>query len=350
MRIALVEDGLSFDSASAAERPLGGPERALIGLADALALAGHSVKVYNRCAMAATLGKVDWMPLPADPTKGAKIEADVLVAWRKPALLAAAPKDAVGRRILWSMAAPEHLLGPDSRDLLEKFTPRLVYLSQAQRARSPFTGADAGVVVPPGVGKAFTARPSPGMPPEGPPTAVITTHPMNGLDYALSAWANIIHPAVPEARLVIVSALLAQAAEGAELPSALSAVWQRTQDLADKGVEVHPPGDETTMADLYRQARVHLYPGHEDDMACWTLGESQACGLPAVVRPLGATEERISNGETGYVIPDAEAFGNVAVQLLSNDPVFQGQAEQAAQPHRRRSWIMAARDFELLCA
>jgi glycosyltransferase involved in cell wall biosynthesis len=108
------------------------------------------------------------------------------------------------------------------------------------------------------------------------------------------------------------------------------------------------PGSDSTMAELYRSARVHLYPGQSDDMVCWTLMESQACGLPAVARPLGAIHERLRDGETGHIVPDAEAFANVAVRLLNDDAMFWSENREARLSQRGRGWDTVALDFTVL--
>jgi glycosyltransferase involved in cell wall biosynthesis len=76
------------------------------------------------------------------------------------------------------------------------------------------------------------------------------------------------------------------------------------------------------------------------------LGESQAAGLPAVARPLGGTPERIANGQTGYIVPDADAFANVTLQILKDDGVYTSLHEEAVQIARRRPWATAAEELD----
>jgi glycosyltransferase involved in cell wall biosynthesis len=85
-------------------------------------------------------------------------------------------------------------------------------------------------------------------------------------------------------------------------------------------------------------------------MACWTLMESQACGLPAVARPLGAVFERLRDGDTGQMVPDAEAFANVTVRLLTDDAMFGAMQAAARQTQRGRSWDQAAAEMTALLA
>jgi glycosyltransferase involved in cell wall biosynthesis len=115
-------------------------------------------------------------------------------------------------------------------------------------------------------------------------------------------------------------------------------------------VEIRRPGGDLDMAPAYRQARVHLHPGHGDDMLASTLAESQASGLPAVARPLGAARERILDGKTGFLAPDAEAFANTALTLLKEDGVFWGFSRDARLAQAGRSWEAASADFEAALA
>jgi glycosyltransferase involved in cell wall biosynthesis len=68
--------------------------------------------------------------------------------------------------------------------------------------------------------------------------------------------------------------------------------------------------------------------------------------LPAVARALGGTVERIANGQTGYIVPDADAFANVALQILGDDGVYTSLSEEASQVTRRRTWQAAAEELD----
>ena len=102
------------------------------------------------------------------------------------------------------------------------------------------------------------------------------------------------------------------------------------------------------MCDAYREARAHLHPGHGDEVYCSTLAESQAVGLPAVTRNAAAAAERLRDGETGFIVPDDEAYANCAMLLLTADNVFESRSEDARAHQRGRSWDDAAADFEVL--
>lgn len=339
MHITLVDDSIPFDGFSPSNRPLGGAEKAFVSLAGALARRGHDVHVFNRAHYGMVIEGATWETL----AKPFPAQTGALIAFRKPSLLGSVRL--ADTRLLWATASGPQL--KPARKALESFQPVIVLQGATQRMS--FDNADglALRVVPPGLRPDFltdTAQAES----DPVPTAVVTTHPAHDLSWLLDLWVGRVHPAVPQARLLVLSNVLHKGRNGAETPDALRPVLEQAVAAAGAGVEIMAPLADAGMAALYRKARVHLYPGHPDDMVCWTLMESQACGLPAVARDLGAVRERIRDGQTGQVVPDADAFANLAARLLTDDALFQGMRHDALLLQRERSWDVAAAEFESL--
>jgi glycosyltransferase involved in cell wall biosynthesis len=182
--------------------------------------------------------------------------------------------------------------------------------------------------------------------PADPPRAVVTTHPAHGLDWLLDLWSGHIRPQAPTAELWIYSAILDRGMQGGEVPEEMRSLLAKVKEAGTHGVRVAPPMGDSDMAEVYRSARVHLYPGHAEDMGCFTLVESQACGLPAVARPLGAAGERIRDGQTGCLAPDDAAFANVAARLLSDEATYGTLSRDAQLLARTRTYELMAAEFE----
>ncbi|GEO81933.1 glycosyltransferase [Pararhodospirillum oryzae] len=350
MRIVLIEDGAVYDGETPARRPLGGLERAVCALAAALADRGHEVQVLNRAPRTTCVSGVLWSPLPVENDALLPGEPpDAVIAVADPALFHRCP-DAPAR-VLWALGTPEALGRPDGRAAIEAFRPALALPGLAAYNASPVGG---GTVVPCGIDPVFRpawdghARPEP---PE-PPVAIVTTHPLHGLAEVLDLWEERIHPAIPAAALHVYSARLACMLEPESGPldplSPLGALAARARALAPAGVEVRAPLPSKAMAEVYQKARVHVYPGHPQDMICWTLADSQASGLPAVARQRGACADRIVNGESGYLVPDTEALANVTLEILRGPEVWRSLAGTAARPERRRAWETVALSMERL--
>jgi glycosyltransferase involved in cell wall biosynthesis len=155
---------------------------------------------------------------------------------------------------------------------------------------------------------------------------------------------------MPEARLSIYSAVLTKGLKGEDIPTSIMPILKQVQAAASANVVVIEPRSDDGMAEAYRASRVHLYPGDAQDFACWTLGESQAVGLPAVGRNLGGVSERIDTGQTGYVVPDADALANVTLEILRNDAVYKTLNATASEVTRRRPWASAAEELDAFVA
>lgn len=372
MRYVFVDDSIAYDGYTPLRRALGGAEKAVAGLAAALAERGNEVKVINHTAYAHMADGAYYAPF-GDAM--APKSADILIAVRKPALLGTLRN--VQHRMLWVTRAPEYLWAPANKPLWGSFLPSLLFASPSQQRA--YGGELPQVLVIPGVRNVYHEPPvryvPPSDPPPGsdplsyameaaaqaipepvpanfvpPPHAVTTTHPLHGLAWLLDIWTNHIHPQMPEARLSVYSAVLSKGLKGEEIPAEIMPVLEKVKSAATANVVAVEPRADDGMAEVYRASRVHLYPGQAQDFACWTLAESQATGLPAVARSLGGTSEQIVNGESGYLVPNAAAFGNVTLEILRNDAVYKNLRDGAARPERRRTWAAAAAELEAFVA
>jgi glycosyltransferase involved in cell wall biosynthesis len=357
MHYVLVDDSIPFDGFSPTRKALGGAEKAFASMTGALARQGHTVTAINRTPYAISCEGANWRPF--DDLKR-PLEADVLIAFRQVPLLGAVRR--VKHRMLWVTSAPDYLMDPSNEKLWDSFEPRLLFISSAQRQE--YRGRLPSHVLVPGVreqfwmpsaprydpyddlGDDYAPPPPPPPPPVPPPHCVVTTHPQHGLDFILDVWRRLIHPQLPEAKLTIYSNSLSKAGFSASTPPALRPLLAQVQEGAQHNISAAVPRPDQGMAEAYRGARVHLYPGHPQDYACWTLQESQTAGLPAVARAVGGVQERIVNGSTGYVVPDAEAFANVTLEILKNDAVYKNLHDAAGSLARRRSWDLVVHDLE----
>ncbi len=346
MRILFADDGVPYDGRTPVEDPLGGGERAVVGLARALAARGHRVSVATQIIDPGSVDGVGWLPLPLDDGDDTLPETvDVLVAVRRPSLLRLPVRP--GRKTLWVLGDPAFMTRPAVRARLTHHRPDLLFVSESQSRAWPGTGGLATHVLTPGAAAPFlAAEPDPVSAETA--VAVATVHPAHGLDWLLDRWEHGIAPAAPGARLHLYSALLTAGLEGQPVPADIAPRVERVRALAGDGagVEVRAPQPEAALAEAFRHARVFLHPGQAGDHACWSLIDAQAAGLPAVARPLGGAAERLVDGETGHLAPDDAAFENLAAMLLTQPGVAASLAEGARTPDRRRPWEDVARELE----
>lgn len=344
LNITMIDDSYAFDGATPGSRALGGAEKAFAHLASALAARGHAVSAINRCETQASVEGVLWLPFetPRPP------ENDVVIAFRKPALLAELER-ASQRSILWMWGQPSVLNQPVNQKLLEKYDPAMVFVGASQRRAWKSWRDFKEVTIPPGIAQSYLDVPPCEPSKAPPPIAIVTTHPLHGLKEMLRLWRESIHPFNDKAELHIYSASLFGGSVGPRLEEIYNAVVAAKAD----NVIVKSPGSDAEMAAAYGQARVHFYPTITTEFYGSTLAESQASGTPAVIYGSGVDtsviSERISNGQTGHIAPDDEAFVNLALQLLSEDTsLYQSLTRDTKTLQASRNWQNAAIEFEAL--
>jgi len=342
MLVTLVDDSIPFNGMSPAYQALGGAEKAFATLPAALARQGHVVRAINRSPNSLSFENVSWIHW--DGRKPPITE--ILIAFRKPSLLDFVRSTRA--RILWVTGPPAYLHREATVRMLDRMEARLVFLGPTHLKL--FTdGGETSLrhrSIAPGVRQEF--RDADPMEPADPPIAIVTTHPKHDLTWLVDLWSNEIRPKVPGAELHVYSAALKQAETGITVPDDLKEIYGKVLAAKDKGVVIMAPSGDKDMVRAYRGARVHLYPGSEKEMYCATLAETQAVGVPAVARPLGAVKERILEDQSGFLAEDDGSFVEHAIKMLSDDEAFKKASTVARRQGSSRSWDTAAGEFESL--
>ena len=83
-------------------------------------------------------------------------------------------------------------------------------------------------------------------------------------------------------------------------------------------------------------------------MYCSTLAESQAVGVPAVARPMGAVKERVIGDKSAFLTDVDSDFTDHAVRMLCDDEEFKSASTVARRHGRSRSWDTTASEFETI--
>jgi hypothetical protein len=341
MRFVLVDDSFAFDGYSPSSQPLAGPEKAFACLPSPLSQRGHEVTVFNRTTYGLQIDGAKWEPF--DTTK--PDETDVLVALRLPRLLDHVPVAA--KRILWCSGDLAQLEGAENEAILERHRPMMLFFSEAHRRRwDNRLGLETRIFAP---GLASNYLEEDAMRVYDPPRAVTTAHPQSGLGWLLALWIDRIRPAVPNAELHVYSSLLNRGILGSEVPPNVKPLVDLVQAARDRGILVMRPQGDSGMADSYRSARAFLYPGTPTEIYGFTLAESQAMGLPAVIRPAAPVLfERVVDGQTGHVVTSDAQFARATIELLTDRAAFDRMSGACRAARNGRTWQIAAAEFEEL--
>jgi glycosyltransferase involved in cell wall biosynthesis len=102
----------------------------------------------------------------------------------------------------------------------------------------------------------------------------------------------------------------------------------------------HPAPEE-----LFGLADVFVLPSDYETWGLVTL-EAMACGVPAIMTPVGCAPRVIQDGETGYVVPsDARAIAE-RVRLLLDSPAGHARSRRAARAMAERfGWLQVAQRY-----
>jgi hypothetical protein len=344
MLVTLVDDSIPFNGMTPAHQPLGGAEKAFASLPSALARQGHVVRAVNRSPNSLGFENVSWIHWDGRRPP----ITEVLIAFRRPSLLEFTR--ATNARILWVAGNPDYLHRTAVQEMIDRTDAKLVFQgnahTEAYKAGSEEQNSIITRAITPGVREEY--RDIEAMAPSDPPIAIVTTHPKHDLAWLLDIWVERIRPQAPTAELHVYSAAFKRAETGETIAEDLKTIYGKALAGADHGVTIMAPSGDKDMARAYSHARVHLYPGSEREMYCSTLAESQAVGVPAVARPIGAVKERFIDQQSGFLAHDDDALVENALAMLNDDEAFEKASGIARRSGRARSWDTVAREFEPL--
>jgi glycosyltransferase involved in cell wall biosynthesis len=339
--IVMADDGIAFDGKLAEAAPMGGAEAAFVGLAEALARRGHRVTVANNCAAPIDHNGVAWQRLDGF----ASDRADLYIANRGDRLLRRVR--AARRTIFWLHNPADYLLKWRYLSKLALRQPLIVFSGAAHAATYPRWAPSGGrVIIPYGIAEIFRTTAPAVTPP--PPRAIFTSNPLRSLDWLLDIWEQRIRPRIPQAELHVFSGPRTYGSIGARKEAAMRPVLSRARALATAGVVLREPVAKPVLAEAMRGMRAYLYRGDAGETFCASAGEAQAMGVPGVVQDIGSLRERIIDGVTGVVTRDDSAFTQAAINLLTDDALWQRQHAAALARQRGFGWGEAAIEFEKL--
>jgi glycosyltransferase involved in cell wall biosynthesis len=338
--VVMADDGVAFDGLMAETAPLGGAETAFVALAEALAARGHLVEAHNRCRRAVAHNGVRWVPLSCD----LPYACDLYIGNRSHRVIGLVR--GARRRVLWLHNPASYLKKPRNLWRLAWYRPTLVVTGTYHAATIPrWLPCGGRETIPYGVLDRFrTASPREPLPPR----AVYTSNPLRGLDWLLDLWVKRIKPAVPTAELHIYAGGAVYGLAGTPRGRRMDEVLARADSLAACGVRRFAPVGRKALARALLDARVMLYRGDPGETFCLALAEAQGMGVPAVVKPLGSTPERVIDGVTGRVAANDDDFVASAIALLSDDGLWRRWHLAALERQRGLSWDAVGARFEAL--
>jgi glycosyltransferase involved in cell wall biosynthesis len=347
LSVVMTDDGVRFDGRVKDTEPLGGAETAFAELAEALAANGHRVEVFNRCAAPIEWKQVRWAPLGEAGSWGVPSHADLYIANRSNHLIGLCP--GARRRVFWIHNPARYLLKLRYQWPLLRHRPIIVFSGASHLSTYPRWAFDGGRdVIPYGITPLFLGAALRTAPP--PPRAIFLSNPLRSLDWLLDLWAARVFPAVADARLHIFAGAAVYGLAGTAKADRMTPILDKASHLADRGVVLRGPVPKAQLVKEISRARCFLYRGDIGETFCNAAAEPQAMGLPGVVEDIACMNERVVDGETGFVVQGDEAFAAASIRLLTDDALWLSQHRAALAQQGRWGWPQAAAEFERLAA
>ena len=338
MLITFLDKNHIYDGSTINNKPLDGAEKSVILLAEALANIGHIVRVYNNCNQSKVINNVSWNQIK-------KIDAshsDVWIAHNDPRLFDLAPSK--NKKILWLTTSGLKLARPEYFLAAMKHKPTIILQGENHINSIPdgLKSLDA-TMIPSGNNSIYNENED--LFPSVTPKALVTTHPLLGLDWVIDLWTKYIHTKLPWAELHIYSYSLHKALSGKKVSDVYLPIVKLVEENLSYNIKINLPKIDSEMIEEIKDIRVHLYPSHSFEVAAFTLAETQALGMPAVIRSLGAASEKIYNGKTGLIADDQATFAEYAIRFLSDLSFFKRVNQESKKIHKIRSWDKIAEEF-----
>ena len=338
MLITFLDKSHKYDGSTNNNKPLDGAIKSIILLSEALASIGHIVRVYNNCEEAKVINNVSWKQID----KFDASHSDIWIVHNDPKLLDLIPfKD---KKILWLTNSGLKLARPENFAVAMKHKPTLVIQGENHVNTIPegLKSLDA-TIIPSGQSRYFVKNQD--LFPAVTPKALVTSHPLMGLDWIIDLWVKFIHIKLPWAELHIYSHILYKAISGEEIPEIYDNIANIVEKNLRYNIKINLPKIDKLMIEEIRDFRVHLYPSHKFEVSAFSLSETQALGIPAIVRPLGSAPEKIYKGKTGFIAEDDKLFSEYTIKILSDLTYFKAMNQECKNLKQARDWNKVAEEF-----
>ena len=89
-----------------------------------------------------------------------------------------------------------------------------------------------------------------------------------------------------------------------------------------------------------------LVPGHKGEVFCLAAQEALEMCIPIVTFGIGALNERVEHGVTGYIAKSKKEFADFSSKILNDQNVWQKFRNNLLKKRGLRTWKMATLEFE----
>ena len=174
--------------------------------------------------------------------------------------------------------------------------------------------------------------------------ALVTTHPLKGLDWLLDIWINIISLKIPWAEMHIYSHTLYKKSFVKNIK--INNLKLKLFKYKNNGIHIKKPERENEFIQTLSNYRVHINPSNDISSFPFSIIESQARGLPIVSRENNVIFDYVYHNETGFITNDPNNFANKIIDLLTDNSLFLRMNSNAKLNNKINDWKTEVESFE----
>ena len=174
--------------------------------------------------------------------------------------------------------------------------------------------------------------------------ALVTAHPLNGLDWLLDIWVNVISLKIPWAEMHIYSHTLYKKSFVKNIK--INNLKLKLFKYKNNGIHIKKPERENEFIQTLSNYRVHINPSNNISFLPLSIIESQARGLPIVSRENNVIFDYVYHNETGFITNDRNNFANKIIDLLTDNNLFSRITSNAKLNNKINDWQTVVESFE----
>ncbi|MDX1692221.1 MAG: glycosyltransferase family 4 protein [Ketobacteraceae bacterium] len=291
-------------------------------IALALIKRGHQVDIYTNVASAIERDAIHYRPISHNRADN---RADLVVVHNGARDL----RHFIFRRAaVWQHNATTLSKSWKRGELWEllRYRPDLICLSEDARVKTPrWLPYRKKHVIPHGINHAFLEA-AEATPDRKKKRAFFASRPSRNLDFLIRAWETHVHPAIPEAELVICG------------PPTNKPFPFDQQRLSQSGIQFVGSLNLGELIELGKTSRMLCYPGHEAETGCRVALDAIGMGLPIITCGIGSLKDLVYHDKSGYIETDEAAYARRIIQCMNDDTLWARLSENACQHPWRQSY------------
>ncbi len=338
MHYVFLDNSVDFTSSSINLKAIDSFQRALIHFCKELVNRNHKVTIYNNTSINKKEDGIDWMhisniyKLPTDP--------DVFIICNDPEFLNIAINARIKlfwissnidsnnyKKFLINLLKNKFIILYNSDNLISKLPDNFKYIPKIQFK----IGVSDGFFQ----NQNFNINNC---------NALVTTHPLKGLDWLLDIWVNIISLKIPWAEMHIYSHVLFK--KGFVKNIKINNLKLKLFKHKNNGIYIKKPQTENQFIKTLANYRVHVNPSNDISSLLFSVIESQARGLPIVSRENNAIYDYVYHNETGFITNDPNNFAKKTIELLTDNNLFSRINSNAKLNNKINNWKTIVEVFE----